>query len=246
MSLLLVGVISLFLGQDYNWDLRNYHYYSGYAFLNNRIDKDFMPAGHESYFNPLIDVMNYVFIKFFPPRLTSFALGVIQGFNLWLLAIICGQFINLENNYQKYLLIVIISFLGIYSANVIGEVGTTFNDLTLSSLVLLAVFLITTSLKSELSSTKEMALVFAAGISIGLATGFKLTFSIYALAMVMAFFVLRKPYSNKFKLASFFVAGCIIGFIISNGFWMIILWKHFHNPFFPLFNEFLAQNISLI
>ena len=31
------GLIALALGQDANWDLRNYHWYNPYAFLNGKI-----------------------------------------------------------------------------------------------------------------------------------------------------------------------------------------------------------------
>ena len=37
---LALGVLSLWLGQDFNYDLRNYHLYNAYAFLNGRLGQD--------------------------------------------------------------------------------------------------------------------------------------------------------------------------------------------------------------
>jgi hypothetical protein len=31
------GALALALGQDGNWDLRNYHWYNAYAFITNRL-----------------------------------------------------------------------------------------------------------------------------------------------------------------------------------------------------------------
>ena len=46
---LAAGVImSVMLGQDANWDLRNYHLYNPYALLHGRLGVDLLPAGMTS------------------------------------------------------------------------------------------------------------------------------------------------------------------------------------------------------
>src|SRR5687767_13972866 len=37
-------LLNLTLGQDANWDLRNYHWYNAYSFLNGRFGFDVVPA----------------------------------------------------------------------------------------------------------------------------------------------------------------------------------------------------------
>ena len=54
------AIVSVLLGQDANWDLRNYHLYNPFALLNSRTGIDLMPAGLQSTFNPLLDVPYYV------------------------------------------------------------------------------------------------------------------------------------------------------------------------------------------
>ena len=57
----LAGLLGVVLGQDVNWDLRNYHWYNAYAFLNGRYDGgDFMPSQTQFFFNPLLDVPFYL------------------------------------------------------------------------------------------------------------------------------------------------------------------------------------------
>ena len=94
--MILTGLVSLHLGQDLNWDLQNYHYYNGYAFLHGNIDQDFLAAGIQSYFNPFLDVMNYLMIAHFPAKLTGFLLGAIQGINFYLLWILASSFIKAD------------------------------------------------------------------------------------------------------------------------------------------------------
>ena len=39
----LFGLLALLMGQDADWDFRNYHWYNAYAFLNGRFTIDFLP-----------------------------------------------------------------------------------------------------------------------------------------------------------------------------------------------------------
>ena len=53
------GCISLALGQDANWDLKNYHIYIPYAFMHGRLGLDVAPAQMaqmQTYLNPLLDI----------------------------------------------------------------------------------------------------------------------------------------------------------------------------------------------
>ncbi len=37
LCLIVGGTVSVLLGQDANWDLKNYHLYNPFAFLNDRL-----------------------------------------------------------------------------------------------------------------------------------------------------------------------------------------------------------------
>ena len=60
--LIFSGLIGIYAAQAPNYDFYSYHYHNGWAFLNNRINIDFMPAIFRSYFNPILDVINYLLI----------------------------------------------------------------------------------------------------------------------------------------------------------------------------------------
>jgi hypothetical protein len=42
-------LLNLAMGQDANWDLRNYHWYNAYSFLNGRFFFDVVPAQTPSF-----------------------------------------------------------------------------------------------------------------------------------------------------------------------------------------------------
>src|SRR5918994_883963 len=49
-------LLNLVLGQDANWDLRNYHWYNAYSFLTGRFGFDVVPAQTPSFYNPTLDI----------------------------------------------------------------------------------------------------------------------------------------------------------------------------------------------
>src|SRR5437879_5888584 len=64
---LLIGAVSLLCfvfvyrrGVDINWDLRNYHYFNGYALVHWRYDTDIAPEGHEWFLNPIACAFFYL------------------------------------------------------------------------------------------------------------------------------------------------------------------------------------------
>src|SRR5437763_8628840 len=73
-SVLLLATIlsiirSLQLGQDANWDLRNYHFYNAFALFHHRLGVDLAPAMSQSYFNPILDLPFYGLVAAgFSPR----------------------------------------------------------------------------------------------------------------------------------------------------------------------------------
>src|SRR6478735_682546 len=66
--LLLAGVLAFgaaacALGQSNNWDLRNYHWYDGWAWLHGRGLQDLAAAQSQSWFNPLLPALLYALLS---------------------------------------------------------------------------------------------------------------------------------------------------------------------------------------
>ena len=51
--------LAILLGQDGGFDLLNYHFYSGFAFLHKPFGYDLAPAQIQSFHNPLVHVLSY-------------------------------------------------------------------------------------------------------------------------------------------------------------------------------------------
>src|SRR5258707_15670143 len=60
--LLFAGSMSIFLGQEIGFDLRNYHYYNPWALLHGRLNVDIAPAQLQTSLNPLLDIPVYLLI----------------------------------------------------------------------------------------------------------------------------------------------------------------------------------------
>jgi hypothetical protein len=72
------GVLSVHLGQNADFDLRNYHLYNAFQFLHDRFYLDLNAAGYQSFFNPLLDVPYYTLATVAlpnAPRLVAFIMG---------------------------------------------------------------------------------------------------------------------------------------------------------------------------
>src|SRR6187431_2059507 len=75
------GLYSVSKGTDANWDLKNYHLYSAYAFVNNRLFFDIAPSQLQTYLNPTLNLITYYFMVMLNdhPRLFAFTQGIPAG-----------------------------------------------------------------------------------------------------------------------------------------------------------------------
>src|SRR5256885_5421483 len=76
IALLASGYVSLKLGQDTVWDLKNYHYYNPWALLNGRLDVDIAAAQLQTYYNPVLDLVFYGLTRLIrSARAVAFVMG---------------------------------------------------------------------------------------------------------------------------------------------------------------------------
>ena len=75
------SAVALWLRQDANWDLQNYHFYDPWAWLNGRIfDWDLAAAQLQTFLNPLADVPFYLLVTAgLDPRVVTFWLALPTG-----------------------------------------------------------------------------------------------------------------------------------------------------------------------
>ncbi|MFC3471932.1 hypothetical protein ACFOHT_19080 [Massilia oculi] len=245
----LFGLVSVYLGQDENWDLRNYHWYNAHALLNGRIDLDMAPAQFQSYFNPLIDVPYYVLSTNLPGPLVGFLMGCVHGLNFILLLAIARVVIG--DRADRARLPLLLAGAGVCGAGFLSQVGNTMGDNLTALLVLGALHVIMRGWDGlHKASVRAAGVLLASGLLMGLGTGLKLTNAPYAVALCLALLV--APASWPARIGFAFVQGCgvLAGMLASGGYWWLEMWERFGNPLFPQFNNIfkspLAQQLGVI
>ena len=230
-----LGGLSLAQGQDINFDLLNYHYYDGYAFLNGRTFRDIAPAGSQSFQPPLMHVFHYLGIAHLPPRVFGFLLGTIHGLNVPLLFALGLAVVPRDDPRTARSVAIVAAVIGSLGPAAVSLLGTTFGDNLVSIPALLSLLLLLRDARDG-SGPPSPRLVLAAGVLAGAATGLKLTMAPYHLALVAAAGLVFRRGGSFAKWLAVFLLGSLLGFAPTGGFWDLQLALRFGNPVFPFAN----------
>lgn len=249
MVMLLGGMVSLLLGQDANWDLRNYHLYNGYALLHGRLLQDLAPAQMQSYFSPLLDVFHYLLMAQLPAPLAGFALGALHG--LVFLPVAGVAWLALQGQPRRTWLAPLLALAGLCTSAFLSEFGGSMADNTTALFVTAALYMVLLAQRHQADGARraEYLAWAAAGALLGIAVALKLTNAIYAVALGLAGLCAggnawrRLAGVGVLTLASLVVAAALAGG------WYLRVWQAFGNPLFPQFNALfqgpLAAPISV-
>ena len=238
------GFWSLALGQDKNWDLLNYHLYNPYAFLNDRIELDLAPAGVQTYFSPMLDIIYFSVITHMSPRMVGFLLGFLQGLNFFLLYKIANRVLREHGQSNIYSLL--LALAGVLTVGFLAEVGSTMHDSLVALFPLLSLWMILVSIDAlEPPNQRPLwPLVTGAGVVAGIGIGLKLVSAIYALPLCLAFLLLPQPFLKRFKLSFVFGLAVLAGLALMGGYWLYEMWRLFGNPLFPQFNNYFQGELA--
>lgn len=236
---LLFGLLCLKLGQDDNWDLRNYHLYNAYAFLNGKVGLDLAPAQMQTYFNPTIDLPYYGLIKVLPGPVVGFLMGVVQGLNFILVVLIARALFPAAPRRLPLLL----ALAGICGNGFLAGLGNTMGD-NLIALPVLGSLVLVIRAWPGLRVGRGNASLMLAGAVMGLAVGLKLTVAVFALALCLSLLALPLPVLARGKSAFVFGAGVVSGIALTGGHWFWKMWSLYGNPFFPQFNNIFHASLA--
>ncbi len=227
------GIISNYLGFDYDWDTRDYHLYNPYAFLNGRIGFDIMPASIMSYYNPLLDMFFYLVTIHLNdyPNLAAFILGLSYGLLLYMVFKISEIVFNMHP-FSK-LLSFLTMFLCSTSLCLLVIVGRPSHDIFEAFLILLSLWLLLYNWEKKGNCVP----IILSGIVMGAVVGFKYIYAPAAIGAFLALCFYRKLFKNPYKDLLIFSLSGACGFLIVNGFWMLELYQTFGNPIMPHFSE---------
>ncbi len=239
---LMSGLYALYLGQDTNWDLQNYHFYNPFAFLNGRMGHDVAVSFSVTYYNPLLHIPFYYAATSLPPEAVGFILGVIQGINIWPLYGIVRQAKDFQITRGTNWFCLAIALMGVLGAGYLSEIGTSFADNFLSLSVLTSIWLLLKFHDRLIESLRAAwAVPATAGMLTGIAFGLKLPFGLYAVGMCVAILALDLPLRRRLIVAFIFGLGVLAALVLINGFWMLDMWERFQNPIFPHFNQYFKS-----
>lgn len=242
---LLFGLWSLWLGQDKNWDLFNYHLYNAFAFLHDKLHTDFAPAGMQTYFNPVLDVGYYMLNAYLPAPLVGFLMGVIHGLNFVLLLAIARRALPDLPAEDRYRVPLLLAIAGILTANFLSELGNTMGDDT-TALFSLASLLVLLTYWNRLASAsaKSFGIAVLGGLLVGAGMGLKLTNVVYAVALCASLLLFPATPFARIRLAFVFGIGVLVGLSLSGGYWLWKMWETFGNPVFPQFSSVFPNALT--
>ena len=223
-GVLAFGVAACAMGQSNNWDLRNYHWYDGWAWLHGRGLQDLAAAQSQSWFNPLLPALLYALLSSLKPALGTFVLGAVQGLNLLPLQRMARRLLPADRPWLAFAVAVV----GATGATQRGELGATFGDnlVSLPLLSALALLLVPTLSRPRLA---------AAGALLGLAVGLKLTAAPIAAGIGLAGLLVCARRTDARSACLILSGAAVLTALLVQGPWMWQLWRDFHNPLFPQF-----------
>lgn len=244
---ILYAATAMAFGQDANWDLRNYHWYNGYAAVHGRLAFDLAPAQTPSFYNPALDAAFFWTASRVPARLAFFCLALIQGLNAVLVFLIAGSVLPVSRPVRRVLAAAIVAVVGVCGGGALGQLGAVFYD-NVTSLGPLASLLIVLRCRTAFRTARGLTLIavaVCAGLPAGLAAGFKLPAVIYCVALCAAFLFARVSLARRFAMAFGFGVGVLIGIAVASGPWMWQMQQMFGNPVFPYFHELFGSSYRL-
>jgi hypothetical protein len=243
MICIAIGLVSVALGPDNNWDLRFYHLYAPWAYLNHRYLYDIGPAQYQGFFNPTADFLFHALISSplnEKPRLIAFIMGAAHGINAALILAISVYVLRPSQIGERFTLRAVAFLIGVSGAGFVSLIGTTTNDLV-NSILVLAALLGLLRVAGEDEAHGSWSGFTGPGLMAGAGLGLKLTTAIVipGLALIALIAAVRRR-----ALAGVFVFGAAItiGFLVFAGHHLLTLWQLFGNPVFPLFNDIFQSS----
>ena len=244
LCILFSSLFSIYFMQCPCWDFLAYHYHNGWAFVNNRLDTDFLASFHRTYYNPIMDAINFLLINKLNnyPLLFNIVLHLKYGIFLFL-CYLFYDYIFVSQKDIKNVSILFCILLTILSPIIYVCLTLYYIDIEQANLALISLYIIVRTIYSQQIQRKTILFLFA-GLLLGISIGLKYSMFSFFLAVLLAIIFQFKQVSNWLKVSLTYISGIVIGTVFSSGWWMYILYKKFENPIFPFFNNIFGSNYA--
>lgn len=244
ICLLISVVLSFFYLRLPEFDFYSYHYYNGWAFLNNRLDVDIMPCAFRTYFNPLLDALNYFLLE----RLNNHPLlfVILSSLKYGFLIFIAYKLYDfvLSKFEEDNIFTTIFCFIAAAATPIaIYCIGFEMTDIQIAVLLMLGFYIFLKNI-FNVKARGRFIYIFISAFIMGLALGLKYTAISFVVSMFITMVCLYKKIEHPVKTILWFIFGVLCGFSLTGGFWMVILYSKFQNPLFPYFNNIFKSPMA--
>ena len=237
-SMIGCGIWCALSRQEIYYDLYNYHFYNGWAFVHGKTFSNYFVTGLYTFFAPLLDSLTYLLITGLNhfPEMVSFTMGLFHGLIYVLIFCLMGLFIPYRTKTDIFLFIT----LFIYSVTgyaLVRQLGVSSHEVTIAIIFLPALYLFfKNTFIDKVYSPKILGLI---GFLTGAALGLKLTILPMCLALggTVLFCALTHQFKHPVKTILFLSIGGLLGLLITDGWWMYLTWQQTGNPLFPSLNN---------
>ncbi|MCQ8240846.1 hypothetical protein [Rhizosaccharibacter radicis] len=227
-----VLILSVRLGSDASWDLRNYHLYDPWAWLHKAPGTDIAPAQRQSFHNPLPDLPG-LWLRFRlsrQPSLLDALLAIPDA-----AALVIGWFIGRTLWPDRVWLPLAALLFGASGAASLPTLGTSMSEMPSACFMLAGLLLL---LRVAARGEAPHGHLPAIGLLSGIAVGLKLTQAVFVPAMLLATLAaLPLPPRRRVSAMLLVAAGIVPGMLLSGGAWWLHLWRITGNPVFPYRND---------
>ena len=233
IPVLFAAVWTVLAGKDVSWDLLNYHYYVPYEWLHDRLAQDYFAASGQSYLNPVGYLPFYAMVASgWHSVVASMALAAFHGTALGFAFLIAWRVFGHRPLAERRSLAILATLLAGSTAVYWAMVGGSFLEPLLAVPMIAAVTLLVDD-----SGTHPQRRALSAGLLFGVATALKYYNGIFALAALpLAIALSGHSWRARLRAGATYAAGGAVALAVFAGPWMLLMWRKFGNPVFPLFN----------
>jgi hypothetical protein len=240
-------------GQDLNFDLITYHFYSGFSAFSDRVGLDYLAAGAAGYQSPLPYALLYFLDSAgVPPILNAAFHACLHALGLVFLFLLTKVLVGGTAAERSRVAWIAFWLLGAVAPVYWQLVGTSFADALTAVLLLAALWFTAEALPAQGWPGSLRMLAFGAALA-GMAVAARVHNAIFAVALYSALLLVRFPDPRTyFRFVAVFAAASAGAWLVCFGPWSWLVLREFGSPVFPLFNglfrspDYPAVNLHLV
>ena len=238
-AIVALGAVAVLLGSDGSGDLRNYHYYGGWALLNKPVGFDIAPAQLQTYIHPLLDSIYYRVLRWLNayPRLITFFWAIPQALAVWAVYHVAHLSFAFMPSGRRTVAI-LAALIGGSGAAALSVAGTSMSEAIPDLALLGAVWLVLRADQAGRLGEILWRRYAGAGLLAGAAAALKLTTTPYLIAFGPAIVAMKllEPRLPRWGGLLAFAAGVAASLAVIGGPWWLAVYRVFGNPLYPFYN----------